>query len=114
MDMTKEVKGLALHALATLFYKVEAIGPQEENFAKLRNIQKSIEAIMETIEPEPIDERAYCASDFGWKAGEWPTEFIMGTGEHIHRKSKNFEMGKGLISVSYVGTGNRAIEIFND
>ena len=114
MDMTKEAKELALHALATLESKVEAIGTQQENFAQLRNIQKTIEALMETLEPAPIDELAYCASDFGWKAGEWPEVSILGTGERIKRKSKNFEVGKGLISVSSLGTEDRAIEIFND
>ena len=70
MRMTKEVKELALHAVATLETKVEAIGTQDENYAALRNIQKTIEALMETLEPAPIQERAYCASDFGWKAGK--------------------------------------------
>ncbi len=54
MKMTKEVKELALHALATIERKVEAIGTQDENYAVLRNIQCSVEALMETLEPGPI------------------------------------------------------------
>ena len=49
MDRTKEVKDLCLHALKTLEDKVKAIGTHKDNYAVLRNIQKSAEALMETI-----------------------------------------------------------------
>jgi hypothetical protein len=49
MDKTKAAKELALHALQTMTSKVESIGTQEENYAVLRNIQKTTEALMETV-----------------------------------------------------------------
>ena len=116
MDKSKEVKNLALHALKTLADKVEHISPNDENYAVLRNIQKTAEAIMETILNDGTTEDSYFSSDFGWKAGEWPLEAQLQTGEKITRVSMNYSIGadRELESVTYHGDNKRSIEIFND
>jgi len=49
MRMTKEIKQLAIHALKTLLAKVEKTSERDENYAVLRNTQRSAEALMETF-----------------------------------------------------------------
>jgi hypothetical protein len=49
---TRIAKDLCLWAVKTLEDKIESIGIQEENYSALRNIQKSVEALMETLQPE--------------------------------------------------------------
>jgi len=116
MDKTKAAKELALHALSTMEAKVDAIGTQcEENFAVFRNIQKTIEALMQTVLNDGTTEDSYMSSDFGWKAGEWPLKAQLQTGEHITRTNKEDRSPEGeLRSVFYRGEYDREIEIFND
>lgn len=112
MNRTKEVKELALHALEIMYAKVEAIGAKPENYAVCRNLQKSIEALMETISRD-----SYSASDFGWKAGEWPKAFRLASGENLHMTSKSIRCDgpdDELQSVFYTGEDGKEVEIFND
>jgi hypothetical protein len=116
MDKNQSVKDLCLHALEVLHNKVENISPIDENYAVLRNTQKTAEALMETVLNEGSTEDSYFSSDFGWKAGDWPLEATLQTGEKIVRSRETYtnDTDSELASVFYRGNGGREIEIFND
>ena len=52
MDRALEAKKLALARLDSLIARVKALGESDDNYAVLRNTQCTVEALIETLEPD--------------------------------------------------------------